>query len=481
VLAPKRSLVFVLDVLLVAAILMADVFFWELPAKLLLVVYLMVSLICYFLCLFLSTGFFIKIDYDRLSIGSNILALLKGVISASLIILVFIFFFYKPYRIQFFYFTIYNALAIWSMLTLLRVLERKFFWPKGSVGVLILGEGKHLYLYLGDILRAFEGKQIEVIIALPTQKSLKKHPKPLTGAGRCQVRYIDSAEACKLLEQGTRLSAVVLDREPLAKEFFDLLPLCYRQGYSVLGIGPFYELICNKVPLFQVGESWLAHTIFREPTLDLVFAKRLFDLAFSAILLLIFFPLGLVIALAIKLDSSGPVFYIQERTGQFAKNFKLIKFRSMRPGADVPNKWPNWQPQLVTRVGAFLRKTGLDEFPQLINIFKGDMSFVGPRPARPWVTQRHIEKVPFFAISLALRPGVTGWAQIHQGQDSGDASILERIRYNLYYAKKFSLLLDLEIILKTVRIFLLKKKPGRTKVRQVSPVSATDREYGGTV
>lgn len=462
--------------LVVAAILTADVFFCELPEKFLLVVYLMVSLICYFLCLFLSTGFFIKIDYNRLSIGSNILALFKGVISASLIILVLVFFFYKPYRIQFFYFTIYNALAIWSVLTLLRVLERKFCWPKGPVRVLILGEGKYLYLYLRDILRVLEDKQIEVIIALPTQKSLEKHPKQLIAVGRCQIRYIDSAEACKLLDQGTRLTAVVLDREPLVKEFFDLLPLCYRQGYSVLGIGPFYELICNKVPLFQVGESWLAHTIFREPTPDLVFAKRLFDLAISAILLLVFFPIGLVIALAIKLESSGPVFYIQERTGQFGKIFKMIKFRSMRPGADVPNKWPNWHPQLVTRVGAFLRKTGLDELPQLINILKGDISFVGPRPARPWVTQRHIEKVPFFAISLAMRPGVTGWSQIHQGQDSGDESILERIRYNLYYAKNFSILMDLEIILYTFRILLLRKKPGRTKIRQFPMETASNRK-----
>jgi lipopolysaccharide/colanic/teichoic acid biosynthesis glycosyltransferase len=246
-----------------------------------------------------------------------------------------------------------------------------------------------------------------------------------------------------------------------------------------MGIGPFYEMVLRKVPLFQVGQSWLVHTSFQRATPDVLLVKRAFDIVFSLMLLILLFPFGLLVALAIKLESPGPALFIQERSGRGGRVFRFYKFRSMHLHPDDSLRWPHWEPDLVTRVGHFIRKTGIDECPQLFNILKGDMSFVGPRPARPLVTQRHINTIPFYAISLALRPGVTGWAQLRQGQDIGDQSLLERVRYNLYYARNYSLLLDLEIIFKTFRAALLGKKPQQFQVPVETPSSTISGEKSG--
>lgn len=475
----KRQVFFFLDYLLLALILGINVFFKRSLELTFLGLYLGIALFLYIFCLFLSAGFFIRIEHSSLRLRDNLLALIKGVAFANVTILTLVFFFYHPYRNILFYHTLLSGAAVLAILCLTRTIEWKYFWPRGPFRILILGEEPYLHLYLKDILFHWAGKDAEILVVLPNASARSKNRRRFTTVGGNTIRYITGDEAQDRLTSGPPFTAVALGREPLDQELLDLVPCCYQVGYSVVGIDNLYELVCQKVPLFQVGDSWLAHTSFQRPAPDLVLVKRAFDLLFSTILLLLFFPVGLLIALAIKLDSPGPVFYIQERNGLYGKPFRMFKFRSMQLGAESMTQWPYWRPEMVTRVGHILRKTGLDEVPQLINILKGEMSFVGPRPCRTWVTQRHIAKNPFFAISLAMRPGVTGWSQIHQGQDAGDETILERTRYNLYYAKKYSLLFDLEIILKTCRIALLGEKPARAQAKQISTITVSDRKAGG--
>ncbi|MCP4112055.1 MAG: TIGR03013 family PEP-CTERM/XrtA system glycosyltransferase [Desulfobacteraceae bacterium] len=184
--------------------------------------------------------------------------------------------------------------------------------------------------------------------------------------------------------------------------------------------------------------------------------KRLQGIIISFILLTMLSPLLILIAILIKLESPGPVFYIQERVGRNGKPFKLIKFRSM---AEDPNRPPEFfpDPNYVTRVGKFIRKIRLDEVPQLINIFKGDMDMVGPRPEQPKFVEKLEKIVPYYNLRHTVRPGLTGWAQVnfHRGETLEDSR--EKLKYDLYYVKHFSWYLDLLIMLLTIREVLFSK------------------------
>jgi lipopolysaccharide/colanic/teichoic acid biosynthesis glycosyltransferase len=454
---PNRKIFFFIDYMTIAMVLGLNVFFWG-QEKFFLAIYLGMTFCLYAFFLFLFNGSFIRIELSRRNLRANFSALLKGIVAANFCTLALLFFFFKPYRGILFYHTLATTAALLILLCLLRAFEGKYFWPRWPLRLLLLGEDPYQHLYLRDILSRWrEGG--EILIATGAESSGKKHPSTVVLGGGLTISYISVSEAKGLLLSEAHFTAVVLGRDPLGKELMELLPLCYQNCNSVMGIGPFYESVCRKLPLFQVGSSWLVHTSFQSPGPEVAFLKRALDLFLGIFCLLVLLPVGLVVALAIKLDSRGPVFFIQDRTGRGNKPFRMYKFRSMKTHADDSHEWPRWEPDLVTRVGHIIRDSGLDEIPQLINIIKGDMSFVGPRPARPMVTERHMQKVPFYAISLAMRPGVTGWAQLRQGQDTGDESMLNKVRYNLYYAKNFSLWFDLEIIFKTARIVFFKEKP----------------------
>ena len=462
--APKRHIFFFLDNLLLGLLFWANIYFWKKPVDKLFVLYLLMSLASYLLCLVLSSGSFLLLEQSRRPLRTNLLALLSGIVGANAIILGMVFFFFKPYRDLLVYHTLITGAVALLTLSLIRTLERRYFWPKALTRVLILGQEPYQHLYLRGIVPILRAMKGEILIAV-SQSPRKAGGQPrFLGPEKKLVRYISGQDAKELVASGSFFSAVVLGRDPLEQEFLELLPQCYQNGYSVIGIGPFYEYICRKVPLFQVGDSWLVHTSFKRPSPDLILLKRLFDLCLSLVSMVILAPLALLIAMVIKLESRGPVLFIQERTGLYGKTFQMYKFRSMEAHADDSLQWPQVARDRITRMGHFIRKFGLDEIPQLINVLKGEMGFVGPRPARPLVTERHIKVVPFFAITLALRPGITGWAQLYLGTDTGDESLLEKVRYNLYYANRASLLLDIEIVLKTVRIALLRQKPGRAKI-----------------
>ena len=180
-----------------------------------------------------------------------------------------------------------------------------------------------------------------------------------------------------------------------------------------------------------------------------IFIKRVFDIFASLFGIIITSPLMLVIALLIKLTSKGPIIFRQERVGLHNKTFQMYKFRSMRVQSEKREKkgWTRKNDPRVTPVGKFIRKTSIDELPQLFNILKGDMSLIGPRPERPQFVEKFMEEIPRYNVKHQVRPGLTGWAQVNGLR--GDTSIRKRVEYDIYYIENWSVFFDIKIIIMT--------------------------------
>jgi exopolysaccharide biosynthesis polyprenyl glycosylphosphotransferase len=189
--------------------------------------------------------------------------------------------------------------------------------------------------------------------------------------------------------------------------------------------------------------------------------KRAFDLFVSLVGLLLTAPITSLAALLIKLTSPGPVFYGQQRVGLNGRTFRLYKFRTMRVDAeaDTGPVWASREDPRTTAIGRFLRRTSLDELPQLFNVLRGDMSIVGPRPERPHFVEQFQAEVPRYMDRHRVKAGLTGWAQVN-GQRGADSSIEERTRYDIYYVENWSLLFDFQILVKTAFEFLFHKGAG---------------------
>lgn len=213
-----------------------------------------------------------------------------------------------------------------------------------------------------------------------------------------------------------------------------------------------YEEMTKKIPLDSLNEWWFLENISRPQKKSSEIIGRFFQLIISLVgmfFLLLLFP---IIAFFIKIDSRGPIFYCQERTGRGGKNFILYKFRTMHPSGkkeDVP--WREEDKSKITRIGLILRKTHLDELPQIYNILKGDLCFVGPRPETKKLSEIFEENIPFYKLRYLVRPGLTGWAQINYPPSMSVKEAEEKFRYDLYYIKNRSFFLDFIIVLKTIR------------------------------
>ncbi|NLD70313.1 MAG: TIGR03013 family PEP-CTERM/XrtA system glycosyltransferase [Limnobacter sp.] len=234
---------------------------------------------------------------------------------------------------------------------------------------------------------------------------------------------------------------------------------CKLKGTKVMDLVSFYEREKGLLKIDNLRASWL---IFgagfdRGVTRDVV--KRIFDVVVSLLLLVITLPILLLAMLAILVESGLPVFYRQERVGQGGKTFTILKLRSMRQDAekDGKPKWAGAQDSRITRVGQFLRRTRIDELPQLFNVLRGDMSFVGPRPERPYFVEKLLAEIPYYDVRHSVKPGVTGWSQVRYPYGASVEDALAKLQYDLYYVKNHSLFLDLLILVDTVQVVLLGK------------------------
>lgn len=237
----------------------------------------------------------------------------------------------------------------------------------------------------------------------------------------------------------------------------------FSQGILVLDLPNFYELVMRKVPLADLEETWFLENIegaaqFYDPL------KRAWELAAAIVIGVVLLPFEILIALLIKLTSRGPVIYRQIRVGRNGKPFMLYKFRSMRAvrkdgSAEIGGaEWAQQNDMRTTPIGRFLRASHLDELPQLANVIRGELSFVGPRPERPEFVAKLEEQIPYYETRLLVKPGITGWAQLNHRADLGLEDVKQKLQYDIYYLKNRSLILDLAIIVKTVKSFFVNPK-----------------------
>ena len=234
---------------------------------------------------------------------------------------------------------------------------------------------------------------------------------------------------------------------------------CRLRGIKVLELSSFFERENGHLQLDSLNASWmiLGDGFDQGVLRDTI--KRMFDLIFSSLLLVATAPVMLATALLIRLESPGPILYRQVRIGQYGQPFTIFKFRSMRQDAEKDGR-PQWAQQnddRTTRVGRFIRRARIDELPQIFNVFMGDMSFVGPRPERPYFVSELKKDVPYYAARHNIKPGITGWAQVRYSYGASLEDALEKLQYDLYYVKNHSLFLDLMILLQTVQVVLLGK------------------------
>jgi sugar transferase (PEP-CTERM system associated) len=255
----------------------------------------------------------------------------------------------------------------------------------------------------------------------------------------------------------TEVNADIVIVAPDERRGMDLHALlaCKSAGFPVTDYLSFVEREIRRIDLKRMELSWLVFSDgFTFGILDR-FLKRAIDLLVSSFVLLLTTPLVLGGIIAIRLEGPGPVFYRQERITKDGRVFRILKLRTMRPDAEAKGAvWALLKDKRITRAGAFLRRTRIDELPQLINILRGDMSFVGPRPERPMFVAELAEKIPLYNERHMVKAGLTGWAQINYPYGASIDDARSKLSYDLYYVKNFSILFDFVILLQTLRVVL---------------------------
>jgi exopolysaccharide biosynthesis polyprenyl glycosylphosphotransferase len=321
--------------------------------------------------------------------------------------------------------------------------------------VLLLGSGSRARATVRDIQkRGWSSFQTYQLVGYVHDSQPKTRNASLSYLG-------PSNELLSLVEQHKIHEIVVTTEGKLKNRLFEYLVECQAKGVRVSWMPEFYERLYQRVPVEHIDRSWALYMMQNRPVFNRVelALKRLLDLVLLLlalpVLLLVFLP----VALAIKLDSPGPVFYRQVRLGRAGESFLIYKFRTMFVDAEKDGKarWASKDDPRITRVGSFLRKSRLDELPQLLNVFRGEMSIVGPRPERPEFVSQLEEEIPFYRMRLLVKPGITGWAQINFDYGASVDDALYKLQYDFYYVRYWSIWLDLYTLFRTVGIvFMLK-------------------------
>jgi exopolysaccharide biosynthesis polyprenyl glycosylphosphotransferase len=268
---------------------------------------------------------------------------------------------------------------------------------------------------------------------------------PVIGTGSDLMNFVRRDEISELVLTSTR---------DLDGDVFQGVMDAYEYGVDLVPMPLLYERLTGRVPVEHVKDNWAVVLPTEGASIlnPYITLKRLLELVLSGIGMVVFLLLLPFIALAIKLDSPGSIFYTQDRVGVNGRLFRVYKFRTMVSNAEALTGAvfsAKGDPR-ITRVGNFMRKVRLDEVPQLINILRGDMSLIGPRPERPEHVKRLTEKIPFYRTRNVIRPGLTGWAQVRYEYGSTDEDALIKLQYDLYYIRHQSLLLDLNILIRTI-------------------------------
>jgi len=389
-------------------------------------------------------------DFYSLETTLNLRATFYALLRISgllLLVYLLIYFFSPPQRlpravILFFSFSSFLLVGLWRTLYFL-IFSRTPFRQRA----LIVGAG-WAGQTIAQILKENLDSTYELVGFVDDDPQKQERPTeglPVLGSGRDLIPLVK--------ERG--VSAVILAiTHEIHDELFKALVGCLERGIQIVPMPLLYEELTGRVPVQHIGDNWyVAMPLDHQGTTVLYPAlKRVMDILLASLGL---FLLGLAlpfIALAIYLDSPGPIFYTQERVGKMGKIFRAYKFRSMVPEAEKKGKavWAEKRDPRVTRVGRLLRATHVDEFPQFLNVLKGEMSVVGPRAERPEFVAELETEIPFYRIRYCIKPGMAGWALVRQGYGASKEDAVIKLEYDLYYIKHQSLWLDLSILLKTI-------------------------------
>ncbi|HHJ13943.1 MAG TPA: TIGR03013 family PEP-CTERM/XrtA system glycosyltransferase [Gammaproteobacteria bacterium] len=342
--------------------------------------------------------------------------------------------------------------AFFSLLVLrllfYRIEDKRDMRPR----VLVLGAGETAHLVRESVQEGeLDGLNIVGYVPMPGDREIDEGA-PLVDFGDSLIEFVEQQ----------RIDQIVLAADDRRQG----LPVqglldCKMSGIDVLDLPTFFERETGKIRIDILHPSWLYLSEgFRESAFRRL-AKRLFDILVSLAMLPLVLPLMLLAAIAILVESGGkgPVLYRQTRVSENGRPFSICKFRSMRTDAEVDGKpvWAQKNDTRITRVGAILRKTRLDELPQLFNVLKGDMSFVGPRPERPEFVEQLAAAIPYYNERHRVKPGLTGWAQIRYPYGASEEDGRQKLQYDLYYVKNYSIFMDLLILLQTAEVVLLGK------------------------
>jgi sugar transferase (PEP-CTERM system associated) len=313
---------------------------------------------------------------------------------------------------------------------------------------LVIGSGKKAYqlITLNDSF-IHRGFTIVGFLAMPDEIPVVSQSQLIT----YDKQIIAIAEKYKIDE-----IVIAVDDRRMQFPLDELLD-CKMSGLTIMNIEEFYEREQGLISLENVNPSWLifcdgfAQGDFR------ALEKRVFDVFASLILLGVTWPVMLLATLAIVLESGfkGPVLYRQVRVGEKNQNFEVLKFRSMKTDAEKDGaQWAQQNDNRITRVGRVIRKCRIDELPQILNVLRGDMSFVGPRPERPEFVQGFNERIPYYRERHRVKPGITGWAQLCYPYGANENDTIQKLQYDLYYVKNYSLFLDFSIMFNTIEVIL---------------------------
>jgi sugar transferase (PEP-CTERM system associated) len=257
--------------------------------------------------------------------------------------------------------------------------------------------------------------------------------------------------------QGVKLAILAITHERSPRLIQDILHARLKGGINIIESPVVYEKLIGCIPVHHIHDGWLlfANGFNLISKAYIWKIKRLLDFWISLLLLLMTFPVMVITALAIRLDSPGPVIFKQKRVGMNEQIFSILKFRSMKKDAEQNGAvWAEKNDPRITRVGRWIRLLRIDELPQLLNVFRGEMSLIGPRPERPEFVLDLETKIPYYDIRHYIRPGITGWAQINYSYGASLEDAHRKLEYDIYYIKNMSLILDIKILLKTIGVVL---------------------------
>jgi sugar transferase (PEP-CTERM system associated) len=381
--------------------------------------------------------------------SSFLLQFLLAVIIANFIIASFFYLFHlRPYGTII---LIISGSLVLALLILWRIAFISLFVNVLPRNLLILGGGASGISLCNLLQSRHDFKMVGFVDDDPEKQNSKIGNYPVLGKTG-DLKMIAKKSKVDLI-----VVAVTMKR---SVEFFQKLVEVKFSGINVYEMPTFYEEYFESIPVMHTTNMWLgfADICGVKRNIYNTKLKKIFDKTLAMIALVLAFPFMLLTMILIKLESEGPVFYYQNRVGWDERTFRLIKFRSMRIDAEENGAvWAQKKDPRVTRVGKVIRLLRMDELPQLWNVLKGEMSFVGPRPERPEFVENLKKEIPFYGLRHAIRPGITGWAQVKYPYGATVEDALAKLEYDLYYIKNAILPLDVIIIAKTIRIVLFGK------------------------